>query len=94
MQTLGEYCASLHTDILHSVDQKSFTVPQVGKMINLRLGFQIAVSTVQRWNTEIANCDAIKDMTCVNKVKHREPKTFVEEKLFEQHTIDCYGSEC
>ena len=51
----------------------------------------LRVSTVQRWNTEIANCDAVKDMTCVNRVKHREPKTFDEETLFERHTIACYG---
>ena len=91
LQTLGEYCASLHTDILHSVDQTSYTVPQVEKMINLRLEFQNAVSTVQRWNDEIANCDAIKDMTCINKVKHREYKTFVDKELYEQDRIICYG---
>ena len=91
MQTLEEYCAILHTDILHSVDQSSHTFPQVAKMINLRLGFQNAVSSVQRWNTKIANCDAIKVKTCVNKIKHREPKTFEDGNQFEQHTITCYG---
>ena len=30
-------------------------------------------------------------MTCVNKVKHREPRTFDDKELFEQHTIACYG---
>jgi hypothetical protein len=60
-------------------------------MINVRLGFQNAVTSVQRWNTEIANCDAIKVKTCVNKIKHREPKTFEDGNQFEQHTIACYG---
>ena len=46
LQTLGEYCASVHTDIIHSVDQSSHTVPQVAKMINHRLGFQNTVSSV------------------------------------------------
>ena len=49
------------------------------------------MSTVKRWNTEIASCDAVKDMTCVNRVKHGEPETFEEESLFEQHTMACYG---
>ena len=59
LQTLGEYCAGLHTDILHSVEQLYFLVPQVEKMINKRLEFQNSVSTIQRWNDEIADCEAI-----------------------------------
>ena len=91
LKTLGEYCAALHADILHSVDKFSYLTPQVEKMINSMLEFQNALSTTQRWNDEIADCDAIKDMICVNNVKHREPKTFVDKDLFEQHTITCYG---
>ena len=63
------------------------------KMINMRLEFQNAVSTVQRWNDEIVDCEAIKDMTCVNKVKHREPRTFADKELFEQHTIAAMASQ-
>jgi hypothetical protein len=61
--------------------------PQVDNMIKSRLEFQNAVSTTQRWNDEIADCDAIKDMICVNNVKHRESKTVVDKDLFVQHTI-------
>ena len=35
---------------------------QVAKIINFRLGIQNAVSSVQRWKNEIANCEAIKDL--------------------------------
>ena len=83
LKTLGEYYAGLHTDVLHSVTQLSCPVPQVDKMINLRLGFQNAVSTVQRCNDEIADCESIKDMTCVNRDPNKDE--------FEQHTIACYG---
>ena len=60
-------------------------------MINLRLGFQNAVSSVQRWKTEIENCDSVKVKTCFNTIRHREPRTFEDGNQFEQHTIACYG---
>ena len=78
LKTLGEYCAALHADILHSVDKFSYPNPQVDNMIRSRLEFQNAVATTQRWNGEIADCYAIEDRICVNNVKHRQPMTFVD----------------
>ena len=60
-------------------------------MIRSRLEFQNAVATTQRWNKEIADCDAIEDMICVNNAKHRQPITFVNQELHEQHRIICYS---
>ena len=40
LKTLGEYCAALHVDVLHSVNELNFPVPKVNKLITLRLGFQ------------------------------------------------------
>ena len=59
-------------------------------MIRSRLEFQNAVATTQRWNEEIADCEAVDDMICVNNVKHRRQITCMEKKLYEQHGISCY----
>ena len=45
LKTLGEYCAALQADILHSVEKFSYPTPQVENMIKSRLEFQNAVST-------------------------------------------------
>ena len=91
LKTLGEYCAALHVDVLHSVNELNFPVPKVNKLITMRLGFQNVVSTVQRWNDEILNCVGVKERTCVNAVKHRQPKVFANKAQHEKHTMTCYG---
>ena len=91
LRTLGEYCAALHVDVLHSVNDLHFPLPKVNKLITLRLRFQNALATVQRWNDEILNCEGVKERTCVNAVKHREPQIFVSKALHEAHTVECYG---
>ena len=60
-------------------------------MINPRLSFQNVVSSVQRWNDEILNCQGVKERTCVNSVKHRQPKVFTDKTEHERHTVSCYG---
>ena len=90
LKTLGEYCAALHVDVLHSVNEMNFPVPKVNKLITLRLGFQNVVSTVQRWNDEILNCVGVKERTCVNAVKHRQPQVFANKAQHEKHTVVCY----
>ena len=37
LKTIGEYCAALHPDFLHSVDKNSYPSPQVYNMIRSRL---------------------------------------------------------
>ena len=87
---MGEYCAALHVDILHALNETHFPLPKVDKMTNLRAPFQNLQSTVQRWNDEIFNC--VSDTrTCVNYVKHREVKEFDDKAAHEKHTIACYG---
>ena len=39
LRTLGEYCAALHVDVLHSVNDLHFPLPKVNKLITLRLRF-------------------------------------------------------
>ena len=48
LETIGEYCAALHADFLHSVDKNSYPSPQVYNMIRSRLEFQNVVATTQR----------------------------------------------
>ena len=55
-------------------------------MIRCRLEFENAVTTTQRWNEDIADCEAVDDMN----VKHRRQITCMEKKLYEQHGISCY----
>ena len=90
LKTLGVYCAALHTDFLHLVDKDSYPSPQEDHMIRSRLEFQNAAANTLRWNEEIADCEAVDDMICVNNVKHRQPITFVENELYEQHRISSY----
>ena len=76
---------------MHSEDELKFPQPKVNKLITLRLGFQNVVGSVQRWNDEILNCAGVKERTCVNTVKHREPKVFANKAQHEKHTMTCYG---
>ena len=78
-------------DVLHSEDELKFPQPKVNKLITLRLGFQNVVGSVQRWNDEILNCAGVKERTCVNAVKHREPELFANKAQHEKHTMTCYG---
>ena len=91
LKTLGEYCAALHMDVLHSANELNFPQLKVNKLITLRLRFQNALSTGKRWNDEILNCLGVKERRCVNAVKHRKPKIFANKALHETHTIECYG---
>ena len=91
LKTLGEYCAALHVDVLHSLDDSRFPQPQVAKLTRLRTPFQNLQSTVQHWNDEILNCVGDKTRLCVNYVKHREVKVFTDKAQHESHTTECYG---
>ena len=91
LKTLGEYCAALHVDVLHSLDDAHFPLPKVNKLISLRLPFQNVISSVQRWNDEILNCVGDKHRICVNAVKHRQIEVFTKKALHEKHTMTCYG---
>ena len=91
LKTLAEYSACVHVDALHALNDKIYPVPQVDKLIKLRLPFQNIQSSVQRWNDEIVNCTSESDRTCVNLIKHREVKVFASKELHERHTIACYG---
>ena len=91
LKTLAEYSASVHVDALHALNDKNYPVPQVDKLIRLRLPFQNIQSSVQRWNDEIINCTSESERTCVNLIKHREVKVFASKELHERHTIACYG---
>ena len=87
LKTLGEYCASLHVDALHALDEKHFPHPKVDKMIRMRLPFQNLQTTVQHWNDEIINCISESTRMCVNLIEHREVKVFSDKALHEKHTI-------
>ena len=78
-------------DALRSVNELSFPVPKVDKLITLRLSFQNVVSSVQRWDDKILNCQGVKERTCVNSVKHRQPKVFTNKTEHEKHTVTYYG---
>jgi hypothetical protein len=91
LKTMGEYCAALHVDILHSLNETHFPLPKVDKLTNLRAPFQNLQSTVQRWNDEILNCVSDRTRTCVNYVKHRDVRVFTDKATHEKHTIECYG---
>jgi hypothetical protein len=91
LKTLGEYCAALHVDVLHSLDETRFPQPQVAKLTILRTPFQNLQSTVQHWNDEILNCVNEKTRLCVNFIKHREVKVFKDKAQHETHPTECYG---
>ena len=76
---------------MHSEDVLKLPQPKVNKLITLRLGFQNVVGSVQRWNDEILNCADVKERTCLNAVKHREPRLFANKAQHEKHTMTCYG---
>jgi hypothetical protein len=90
-KTLGEYCASLHVDALHALDEKHFPQPKVDKLIRMRIPFQNLQTTVQHWNDEILNCISESTRMCVNIIKHREVKVFSDKAIHEKHTTACYG---
>jgi hypothetical protein len=46
---------------------------------------------VQTRNDEILNCVGVKERTCVNAVKHRQPQVFATKAQHEKHTVTCYG---
>ena len=91
LKTLGEYCASLHVDALHALDERHFPQPKVDKLIRLRIPFQNLQTTVQHWNDEILNCIDEKTRMCVNIIKHREVEVFSDKAKHEKHTTACYG---
>jgi hypothetical protein len=91
LKTLGEYCAALHVDVLHSLDEARFPQPQVDKLIRLRTPFQNLQTTVQHWNDEILNYVDEKTRLCVNFIKHREVQVFKDKAKHERHTTECYG---
>jgi hypothetical protein len=90
LKTLGEYCAALHVDVLHALNDTHYPQPQVAKLTQLRTPFQNLQSTVQRWNDEILNCVGDTRL-CVNYVKHREVEIFTNKTAHERHTMACYG---
>jgi hypothetical protein len=91
LKNLGEYNAALHVDVLHPVNELSFPVPKIDKLISFRLGFQNVVSTVHRWTDKILNCVGVKERTCVNAVKQRQSQVFATKAQHEKHTVTCYG---
>ena len=91
LKTLGEYCAALHVDVMHSLDEARFPQPQVAKLIRLRTPFQNLQTTVQHWNDEILNCVDEKTRLCVNFIKHREVEVFKDKAKHETHTAEWYG---
>jgi hypothetical protein len=91
LKTLGEYCAALNVDVMHSLDKARFPQPQLAKLIRLRTSFQNLQTTVQHWNDEILNCVDEKTRMCVNFVKHRELQVFKDKVKHEKHTTEYYG---
>ena len=91
LKTIGEYCAALHVDILHALNETSYPLAKVDKMIKLRAPFQNLLASVQRWNDEIFNCVSDGTRNCVNHTKHRDIMVFHDKDKHERHTIECYG---
>jgi hypothetical protein len=91
LRVLGEYTAALHADYIHSgsllMDQKLQPTAEVGIMINARTPFQNLVSDLQAWNEEAKVCYEVKQHLCINLIKHREPRSFLEEEHWKVHML-------
>jgi hypothetical protein len=84
LKVLGEYTPALHADLIHSrsllKEQKLQPAPEVGRMIIPCAPFQNLVSDLQSWNEEAKAWMEVKEHSCINLIKHREPRVFDEEE--------------
>ena len=58
-------------------------------MIWQRLELQNIDTTTQKWNEEILEDESVKDLLCINEVKHRQPHISRDMNKYEQHRIAC-----
>ena len=90
MKTLGEYAAALHVDFLYIKDINSYPAPQVEFGIRQRLEQQNNLTTNQKWNEEIMEDESVKELICINEVKHRQPHISRDMNEYGQQKVACY----
>ena len=100
---LGQYCAAVMVDMLHSlsIEENSQdktkkverSTPKVKEMLAARVTVQNLVSDIQAWNLEANVTMNDDEYGCYNLVGHRYPELFSSIGKWRDHCVECYGHD-